>query len=95
MAEKEPSKESLKGLVDKMDPEGPTIYNVWKQADGLFKDEDTEKWITFMARTDHHPGFVRVVGGDEGFTTTAPRTFLVPPNHNIEVFSCKIMFTQG
>jgi hypothetical protein len=79
----------------KMNPNGPTIYDAWKSADGLFKGEAVAKWITFKSSSDDSPGFVRVVGGEEGYTTDTPRKFFVPPNHSCEVLGCEIMFSQA
>jgi hypothetical protein len=87
-------KDSPEGTDDKMDPDGPTLFGVWKPADGLFRGEPTGKWITFVSSSEDSAGFVRVVGGDEGYTSDKPKKFYVPPNHSCEVLGCKIMFTR-
>jgi hypothetical protein len=87
-------KDSPEGTDDKMDPDGPTLFGVWKPADGLFQGEPTGKWITFVSSSENSAGFVRVVGGDEGYTSDKPRKFYVPPYHSCEVLGCKIMFTR-
>jgi len=80
---------------DKMNPEGPTIYDEWKPADGLFKAENVAKRITFVSRKNDSWGFVRVVGGNEGYTRSEEKTFDVPAGHKCEVLGCKIMFTRA
>ncbi|EDN02506.1 predicted protein [Histoplasma mississippiense (nom. inval.)] len=80
---------------EKMDPEAPTIYDIWKAADGLFKGESVAKRITFMSSRDGFAGFVRVIGGDEGYAGQNPRTFDIPAWHSCEVLGCKIKFTRA
>ncbi|KAJ9309905.1 hypothetical protein DTO217A2_543 [Paecilomyces variotii] len=82
-------------IDEKMNPNGPTIYDVWKPADGLFKAEATAKTIYFRSRSESSDGFVRVVGGEEGYTTGEIRSFFVPPNHSCEVLGCEIKFTRA
>jgi len=81
-------------IEEKMNPEEPTEYDVWKPADGLFRAETTEKWISFMSSNNEREGFVRVVGGEEGFANEIPKKFRVPPGHNCEVLGCRIMFSR-
>jgi len=83
------------GTTEKMNPEEPTVYDVWKPVDGLFKGEGVAKWITFVSRRKGHDGFVRVVGGDEGFTRDTSKKFYVPKWCDCEVLGCKIMFSKA
>jgi len=83
------------GTTDKMNPEKPTEYDVWKPADGLFKGEDVAKWITFVSRRKGYQGFVRVVGGEEGFTSNTSKKFYIPPKCDCEVLGCEIMFSRA
>jgi len=78
---------------EKMNPEQPTVYDLWKPADGLFKGEAAAKWISFVSSRKGLDGFVRVVGGDEGLTSKASK-FYIPPWHDCEVLGCRIMFTR-
>lgn len=78
-----------------MNPEEPTVYDVWKPADGLFKGEGVAKWITFTSRRKDSDGFVRVVGGEEGFTRDTSKKFYVPKWCDCEVLGCKIMFSRA
>jgi hypothetical protein len=71
-----------------------TVYDVWKRADGLFHAENTEKWISFVSSSNERAGFVRVVGGEEGFTHKILKKFHVPAGHSCEVLGCEIMFTR-
>jgi len=82
------------GTEDKMNPEGPTVYDVWKPADGLFKAEDAAKWITFVSSLEGYAGYVRVVGGDELITYDTEKKLYIPAGKNCEVLGCKIMFTR-
>lgn len=73
-----------------------TEYGVWKPADGLFKEDETEKVIHFISSSDTK-GFVRVVGGEAGYTNEdgkEPKQFTVPKGAKCEVLGCKIMFTR-
>lgn len=72
-----------------------TVYDVWKRADGLFPAEDSAKWISFVSSREGLSGFVRVVGGDEGFTGNTVKKFYIPSGHSCEVLGCRIMFTQA
>jgi len=77
-----------------MNPEEPTVYDIWKGADGLFPAEGTAKWISFVSSREGLAGFVRVVGGEEGFTNNTEKKFYIPPGHDCEVLGCRIMFTR-
>jgi len=80
---------------EKMNPEDPTLYDVWRPADGLFKAENVAKRITFVSNRTGSWGFVRVVGGEEGYAGQESKTFNVPAGHKCEVMGCKIMFTRA
>jgi len=92
MAEQNSSQEPAE---EKMNPNEPTVYDVWKRADGLFPAEDKAKWISFVSSRGNLDGFVRVVGGEEGFTDDKVRKFFIPPGHSCEVLGCKILFTRA
>lgn len=80
---------------EKMNPEEPTTYDVWKRADGLFPPEAAAKWISFVSSREGLDGFVRVVGGDERFADNAEKKLYVPSWHSCEVLGCRIMFTRA
>jgi hypothetical protein len=72
--------------------ENQTVYNEWREADGLFPKETTDKRVHFVALKGK-VGFVRVRGGEEA--GPAEKAFNVPADHELEVFGCKIMFTRS
>lgn len=72
-----------------------TIYDVWKSADGLFAGQPEDKLITFKSSSDGSVGFVRVVGGEEGYTTQGERTFRIPSGASFEVLGCMVKFTRA
>jgi hypothetical protein len=73
-----------------------TIYDEWKPADGLFWGKPENKKITFIPSSED-PGFVRVVGGEEGYirVNEPPRTFDIPSGASFEVLGCLIKFTRA
>jgi hypothetical protein len=50
---------------------------------------------TFKSSSEGSAGFVRVIGGEEGYADKTERTFRVPPNHSFEVLGCMIKFTRA
>jgi len=62
-----------------------TVYDVWQQADGLHKGEESPKWISFKN------GFVRVREKnwttivEEGWAGEVERKFFIPSWHSCEV----------
>jgi len=98
MAEQKSAEERLsseqKSVEERMNPDDP-VYDIWKPADGIFKGEDIAKWITFVSTRKDRPGFVRVVGGEEGYTRDTSKKFYIPAGHDCEVLGCKIMFTRA
>lgn len=79
----------------RMNPDDPTIYDIWKPADGIFKGEAVAKWITFVSSRKDRAGWVKVIGGEEGYAKEKSRKFYIPAGHNFEVLGCKIMFTRA
>jgi hypothetical protein len=61
----------------------------------MFAAEDVAKDISFVSNREPLPGFVRVIGGDEGFTYSELKKFHVPAGHELEVLGCRIMFTRA
>jgi hypothetical protein len=74
--------------------ENQTVYDAWREADGLFPSETTDKRVHFVAQ-DGKTGFVRVRGGEEGYAGSKAKEFNVPAGCELEVFGCEIMFTRS
>jgi len=75
--------------------DNPIVYDIWIPADGIIKGDNVAKYISFKPKTKEKSGFMRVIGGDEGYTSNQKaRKFYVPAEHDCEVFSCNIMFTR-
>jgi len=85
--------ESAGASEERMNPDGPTVYGVWKPADGLFKSEDVAKYIHFKSKRNDIPGWVKVVGGDQGHVRDTQRKFNIPAGHEFEVLGCIVMFS--
>ena len=74
--------------------EHQTVYNVWKPADGVFKSENITKYIHFVSKRSDKLGWVKVVGGSEGYASNTLQKFEILADCEFEVLSCNIMFTQ-
>ncbi|KAJ5800868.1 uncharacterized protein N7518_002936 [Penicillium psychrosexuale] len=83
--------------VEKLNPNEPTIYNIWKAADGSFAEEPVGKTIKFKLRSGKPYGLARVFGkeGEEDKTKWASdesQELYIPPHRRYEVFRCIIKF---
>jgi len=87
--------ESAGAGEERMNPDGPTVYDVWKPADGLFKSENVAKYINFVSKRKDKPGWVKVVGGEEGYARDKPRKFNIPAGHEFEALGCNVMFSRA
>jgi hypothetical protein len=74
-----------------------TQYDEWKIADGSYPGKAENKVITFKASSEDSAGFVRVNGGEEGYTIKdKERSFSIPPGASFEVLGgCWFKFTRA
>lgn len=77
-----------------MNPEDPAVFDRWIAADGKFKADGINKNIDFMGREGQW-GFVRVVGGDEGYANKESKKFYIPGTSDYEILRCTVMLTRA